>query len=218
MSHFNVAVFSEQGQDIDALLEPFSVEHDVEPYVWMAKGDIIKKIRERIEDIETCYYKDYLSAPENFCRIHSHQKKLLHFLTNEFAEQLKWSDEQCYQFGVEYYEPEEIDENGNFLITYNPHAKWEWYEVGGDWEDQLAVMHEGKVQFCNSAKVSEAVFPDGFYTFAVLFPDGTWHEMGKMTPFGIVENEVAGWAQTYKEKFLDMADPEWILTIVDCHS
>lgn len=43
MSHFNVAVFSEQGQDIDALLEPFSVEHDVEPYVWMAKGDIIKK-------------------------------------------------------------------------------------------------------------------------------------------------------------------------------
>ncbi|MCB5873727.1 hypothetical protein LIR51_02620 [Blautia producta] len=216
MSHFNVAVFTEQGQDMDTVMEPFSVAHDVEPYISLTKEEVITKVKNRIADIETCYYKEYLISPESFCRIHCRQIEFLNFITKEFEEQLKWSDEQCYQYGVEIYEPEEIDENGNFLSTYNPHAKWASYEIGGDWENQLAVMRAGKMQFCNSAKVSEVVFPDGFSTFALLFPDGTWYEMGQMRSFGIVENEREDWTLTFKE-LLDKAAPDWILTIVDCN-
>ena len=57
----------------------------------------------------------------------------------------------------------------------------------------------------------------GFTTFAVITPDGAWHERGAMGWFGIVQGEEDDWAERYKERFLDTADPDWYLTVVDCH-
>lgn len=57
-------------------------------------------------------------------------------------------------------------------------------------------------------------------TYAVLTPDGTWYEKGEMGWFGIsseTEDESFNWDIHFKERFIDTADPEWILTIVDCH-
>lgn len=217
MSHFCVAVFTEEGQDMDELLAPFFVEQDVALHLWMTKKEVIQRVRKQIEDMDNCYYKKYLKSPERFANIHQHDQELLHFLKEEFEEQLHWSDEQCYQYGVEYFGPEEIDENENFLTTYNTQAKWDRYEVGGGWENLLPVMQEGKMQYRDSAKVSEIIFPENFNTFAVLFPDGTWIEMGEVLFCGMVKDGDLSWSQTYKERIIDKADPEWTLTIVDCH-
>ena len=57
-------------------------------------------------------------------------------------------------------------------------------------------------------------------TYAVLTPDGVWHEKGEMGWFGIsseTADESFNWDMHFKEMFIDTADPEWILTIVDCH-
>jgi hypothetical protein len=35
--------------------------------------------------------------------------------------------------------------------------------------------------------------------------------------WGISSNEEADWDKKYKERFIDTANPAWILTIVDCH-
>lgn len=56
-----------------------------------------------------------------------------------------------------------------------------------------------------------------FTTFAVILPDGKWYEKGEMGWWACVSNEEAEWEEKYKERFLDNADPEWTLTIVDCH-
>jgi len=56
-----------------------------------------------------------------------------------------------------------------------------------------------------------------FTTFAVITPDGKWYEKGEMSWWACVSNEEAEWDEKYKERFLDTANPEWTLTIVDCH-
>ena len=59
-----------------------------------------------------------------------------------------------------------------------------------------------------------------FYTYAVLTPDGEWHEPGTMGWWGISnatpEQEVE-FEKNYEEKFIKTANPECKLTIVDCH-
>jgi hypothetical protein len=56
-----------------------------------------------------------------------------------------------------------------------------------------------------------------FTTFAVITPDGKWHEKGEMGWWACVSNEKEGWAENYYDAFLRNADPEWTITIVDCH-
>lgn len=57
-------------------------------------------------------------------------------------------------------------------------------------------------------------------TYAVVTPDGKWHQKGEMGWFGASSEtgeESLDWDLNYKERFLDTADPDWTLTIVDCH-
>lgn len=57
-------------------------------------------------------------------------------------------------------------------------------------------------------------------TYAVVMPDGTWYQKGQMGWFGCSSETPDAsfeWDMRFKENFIDKADPEWILTIVDCH-
>ena len=59
-----------------------------------------------------------------------------------------------------------------------------------------------------------------FSTYAVLTPDGEWYEPGVMGWWGIssaTPEQESEFEKNYEEKFLRTANPEWTLTIVDCH-
>lgn len=59
-----------------------------------------------------------------------------------------------------------------------------------------------------------------FSTYAVLTPDGEWYEPGKMGWWGIsnaTPEQETEFEKSYEEKFIKTANPEWKLTIVDCH-
>lgn len=59
-----------------------------------------------------------------------------------------------------------------------------------------------------------------FTTFAVVTPDGKWAEKGSMGYWGCsseTPDESLDWDLHYKERFIDTADPDWTLTVVDCH-
>lgn len=59
-----------------------------------------------------------------------------------------------------------------------------------------------------------------FITYAVITPDGKWHQKGEMGWFGMssdTADEALDWDMNYKSRFIDTADPEWFLTVVDCH-
>jgi len=51
-----------------------------------------------------------------------------------------------------------------------------------------------------------------FATSAVVTPDGQWHRQSTS-----IDSEDREWICKYHERFLATADPEWLLTIVDCH-
>lgn len=57
-------------------------------------------------------------------------------------------------------------------------------------------------------------------TYAVIMPDGTWYQKGQMGWFGCSSETPDAsfeWDMKFKENFIDKADPNWTLTIVDCH-
>lgn len=56
-----------------------------------------------------------------------------------------------------------------------------------------------------------------FATYAVITPDGEWHQKGDMGWWGISTNEDEAWDEKYRERFIDTANPDWVLYIVDCH-
>jgi hypothetical protein len=71
-----------------------------------------------------------------------------------------------------------------------------------------------------ASKEEYARIESSFATYAVITPDGKWHEKGKMGWFGFgseSDEEDKHWNKSFKEIFIDTADPEWTLSIVDCH-
>jgi hypothetical protein len=59
-----------------------------------------------------------------------------------------------------------------------------------------------------------------FSTYAVITPDGIWHSKGEMGWWACgseTDEEAKAWNKSFKKRFINTADPEWILTVVDCH-
>lgn len=59
-----------------------------------------------------------------------------------------------------------------------------------------------------------------FSTYAVLTPDGEWYEPGKMGWWGMsnaIPEQEYKFEKNYEKNFIKTANPEWKLTIVDCH-
>ena len=59
-----------------------------------------------------------------------------------------------------------------------------------------------------------------FNTFAVVTPDGKWHEQGSMGWFGVsseTHEEARDWHDSWYDNFIKDADKELWLCIIDCH-
>ena len=121
-----------------------------------------------------------------------------------------WSDEDCWKYTFDrYYGDDELkDENGNLYYWTNPEAKWDWYEIGGRWENTVVTKDGEKV---NSAKIGEIDFDKTPITSAVVTQDGEWHEEGWS------EDEKATWDEEWYDRFISTSSTNWTLTIVDCH-
>lgn len=255
MSHFSVAVFSEDGgKSVEELLAPY---HEFEctgiDDEYVKDVDVTEKIREYYDEEET----EQIFI--DFCK--------------------GW-----YRYNDIVFEGENPDISGKHKYGYiiadksgevvkvvertNPNKKWDWWTVGGrfrgigmigengskmkdikfeldksvyekskrEWEliveDQEPITQEEerikKFHFFNKKyyveryhnKETYAKNNATFGTFAVVLPDGSWHEKGEMGWWGVsseTADESFDWDTHFKEMFLDTANPEWTLTVVDCH-
>ena len=228
MSHFSVAVFTDGEMTVDELLAPFDENIEVPVYVSETREEAIEVVRKNIAR-EAEWYREWKSNPIEYESRYP-DKDYLDYIKNELPKKFHWSDEECYQDYVKDYEKEDIDDDGSILSTYNSQGKWDYYCIGGRWNDLLASKKEneeilnssernGKIEQykCNEAYIGDVLFPENFETFAVVWPDGSWYEKGKMGWWAIVQNEDTKWQEMYKERFLDKADPRWKVSIVDCH-
>jgi len=96
---------------------------------------------------------------------------------------------------------------GEVETTYNPDSKWDWYEVGGRWENDLPNQS-------NTCKVSEL---KDYEPFAILDPEGEWHERGDMGWFASVSNEKDTYSWKKEVQMLKDKYPNHIAVLVDCH-
>ena len=120
---------------------------------------------------------------------------------------------------------------GMRTTTYNPQSKWDWWRIGGRWDGVVLNLPEipdgiGGFNFGatyqrperNIATV-ERILSDQpeFSCFALVTPDGAWHERGEMGWFGVVHDEKPKdeWKTTIRT--LLEGHSECIAVGVDCH-
>lgn len=98
--------------------------------------------------------------------------------------------------------------SGEVQTDYNPDSKWDWWVIGGRWDGSIQGLNlnkgaswervfseEARRLNNNIRKIDDAFLkelrshPQELTPFAVLTPDGDWHEKGEMGWFAMVSNE-----------------------------
>lgn len=220
MSHFSVAVFTDENVTIEDLLEPYYEGIEVEKYIAMTKEEVIQREKERIKYLKKLY-KEYMKDKRKYRREHFKNINHLRFI-KKVPSMAKWNNEKVYKYAIRYYDEEEISEEGGIYSTYNPNSKWDWYKIGGRWDNRLIIGEGDNIKNVNSAEIKDIRWDlmKEFRTYAVLTLDGEWHEPGKVGWWGIssaTPEQEAEFENNYEKKFIKEAKPEWNLSIVDCH-
>ena len=214
MSHFVTLVFTkENGRTVEELLAPYDENIVYAPYVQYTREQAIAKIRKEIEDYKNGFYAEYLSNPKKYEESHSNVEHI-NYLKNEFPKKLEWTDDECYEDIKWSFDEDMVKSNGDLLSIYNPNSKWNWYTIGGRFNNYLKTL-SGKTT--NEDYVSKIDWED-ILPFAFVTPIGEWHERGKMGWWACVFNEKAtdNWESEFKE-FLGSLDEDTIVTVVDCY-
>ena len=228
MSHFLLAVLHEEWQDVDELLAPYSEDLETEPRVEYTKEEAVGYAREHYEECrdktdEECWefmaegretddagniyttcnpqakwdWYDVGGSWNGYLRVNGQRVNSARIGEIDFR-----PDEEEYKRAQRFWDvvvehvPAEPDEN--CFSLYNEQYYLDYY---GDRETY--------------ARRSAS-----FTSYAVLTPDGEWHEEGSMGWFGIsseTAEEASDWDEHYLERFIKDADPKLMLTIVDCH-
>lgn len=99
---------------------------------------------------------------------------------------------------------EPFNENGE---GFREGSKWDWWQIGGRWS--------GLINGKNTAPIGE--LPENIETFAVLTPDGKWHERGQGGWWGhIADDKGDAWKKEFTEAVAKYA-PDHLATVVDFH-
>ena len=228
MSHFTVAVFHRPDQDIETLLAPYDENIQVEPYVQFTRQQAIDYARQHYKSMadasdEACYAyiaEDYKTDAEgNLLSTYNPRSKW-----DWWSEGGRWGgmlrtaagelnsariadidftpDAQKYEAALRYWD---------VIVEHQP-------KLPG--EDFFSMYNEQYYLDYYGDRDTYARYMTQFSTYAVVTPDGEWYEKGRMGWWGCsseTADEAKDWEEHYRERFLDSADPDWILTIVDCH-
>ena len=233
MSHYAVAVFHREDQNVDEMLAPFDENISVAPYIAFTKKEAIEygkknfsddflkgKTNQEIWEGVAEYYDDCTDADGNIYTTYNPQSKwdwyeeggrycnLLKLKNGKTADSARVSDidfsddEKAYRDALRFWDVvvdgAPAEEGEDYFSIYNPEYYKKYY---GDRESYAKACAQ-------------------WSTFAVLTPDGVWHEPGKMGWWGMSNEspeDSKDWHANYHERFIAAADPNWNLTIVDCH-
>ena len=228
MSHYAVAVFHRADQDINELLAPYDENLEVEPYIQYSREEAIEYAKQWYKtdgkSDEECWKlvaEDRETDGEgNIYTTYNPQSKwdwwqeggrwadMLKLKSGKYADSARVCDidfspdDEVYQRSLRFWdvvvEHKPKEEGEDFFTIYNEQYYRDFYNDRESYARQQAA----------------------FSTYAVVTPDGEWHAPGEMGWFGCSSesgDESIDWYSHYKECFIDAADPDWILTIVDCH-
>ena len=227
MSHFSVAVFHRQDQSLEELLDPYDENKEVSPYVSFTREEAIAYARENYdaegstdeecwkmmaEDAETDADGNILSTFNKESRwdwwvIGGRFSGMLlkdgeHVDAGRVGDLEFPPDREAYECALRFWD---------VVVDHKPAAEGERFQ--SRYTEQYYRDFYGD-------RETYARFQGQFSTFAVITPDGEWHERGRMGWWGCASETPEGvreWEDAYKRRFLDTADPDWFVAIVDCH-
>lgn len=172
-------------------------------------------------------------SPEAEAKIEEIRQKMDNLWQNEIVKPFKAKIEEI---GKRYPDTERTRPDpqcvscqgtGVYESTYNPKSKWDWYSIGGRWDGQIQCRDGGGVEgrpFNNTRLVKELLYtavyngdPRVWCPFAVLTPDGEWHERGQMGRFGLVADDKGKdpWKEEVKKIY--EAHRDCLAVAVDVH-
>ncbi|MQL51792.1 hypothetical protein GFC01_05845 [Desulfofundulus thermobenzoicus] len=198
MSHFFTVVLVPADTEnieekVSELLAPYNENREVEPYetdCWC----IGLKARQESREIADEKYRPLDEIRKEFWTDERIKKALenpdIFKVTDKewenFPTRLEWEHvrEQAEKDHLLYQKPNPECQNcggtGKYITTYNPRAKWDWWVIGGRYDGRVGSGSANP----NIAPVSVLLEKD-VMPFAVVTPNGKWHERGKMGWFGM---------------------------------
>ena len=115
----------------------------------------------------------------------------------------------CYCIGSRQSPDPECKEchgSGVYATTYSDKAKWDWYKIGGRW-DRVCWDEQGRGQLEeNTSTVKHLLESGAERSFAVVTPDGLWHESASMGWWAMTSNVNPTWVQEYRQLLEDNRD------------
>ena len=208
MSHYTVGIIipSDQLDDINSFVEaqmaPYDESIKVAPYVCysleQAQLDLEREIRHFTQIIE----KQHPAYNLDRCQ------EALDELRHSTPEQKYRDYVRCHERFNSRQEP---------LSTYNPAGKWDWFSIGGRWNGWLHDRDPKHASITDNLATIEQVIERKKFSFAIITPDGVWHEQGRMGWWGAVIDgkETADWHTEAEAILRNYADHS--LVLVDAH-
>ncbi len=208
MSHFTVGIIvpTEELEDVTTYVEsqmaPYDESIKVAPYVCysldQAQLDLEREIRHFTQIIEKQH------PAYNLARCQEALDELLLSSPEE-----KYRDYvRCHSRFNSRKEP---------LSNHNPAGKWDWFQIGGRWNGWLHDRETKHASVTDNLATVEHVIARQKFPFAIITPDGVWHEQGRMGWWGTVIDgkETADW-HTEAEAILQNY-PDHSLVLIDAH-
>ena len=244
MSHFSVGVICKNPADVDKLLAPYNEELDVKPYIGRTKAEMIadgKKHKAMYEEKpeEYTWFSDFAEAQsdddfynlekQDYCEYDNDGNEL-----STYNPKSKWD---WYSIGGRWGDELRLKEEDEDGCLYCDEAKIKDIDFSMNkerydgclqwWKDNIEAPDEEwkglykKEYYTERYKDAEeyATRNATFSTFALVTPDGEWHECGEMGWFGCsseTPEEARTWDEQYMS-FIENADPEHYFVMVDCH-
>lgn len=154
MSHFTVGVITKSGtrNEVRKLLAPFNEELEVKTIT--SKEEIVERAKQWIVDyMGSPIYKEFTKDPVEYAK--DKRKAHMDFLMSEFPKMRKMTDDELHQRETEHLEPEDILPDGSVISYYNPDSKWDWWAIGGRWNNIITTKKGEKV---NTAQIKDIDF------------------------------------------------------------
>lgn len=121
-------------------------------------------------------------------------------------------------------ECEECAGSGKVVSQYNPKSKWDWWVIGGRWSGYLPGKTSSREREDESLEVNSMhmkdlpeVLDEGSVPFAIVTPDGEWHERGRMGWFAVVHNENDDWDEQAVQILEKYRGTDHVLVVCDLH-
>lgn len=237
MSHYSVAVIHKDNQYVEDLLAPYDENIKVAKYLEFTKEQAVKyarkhymNINDSIPDDEVWkhfsmdYPDDMKDEDGNLYSTYNPNSKWDWYLIGgRWSGSLKLKEPENDWEYVDSAKIKDIDFSPDEEEYEEALEYWDTYidhKASSTNEDYKPIFKESYYKHRYKKRETYAKYRASFHTRAVITPDGVWHEQGKMGWFGCSsesDEEALDWADNYLERFINHADPELNITIVDCH-